>query len=184
MGDSPEDEQLVAHRWAWLASDPEWLRLFRTEMTHILVSCLEVALPEEKYNPLCAEVLEAIPDALCEDGGSLTRLKARARLHRSSGSDGCAAKCAPIEPPAPPPPWWWVVGSLFFPHACTGFPMVSICAPYVFLMLLNGFVSSSYAFFAFSCICYAPKISQGEHQGPYAFLSFSYVFFAFLRCMR
>ena len=103
MGDSPEDEQLVAHRWAWLASDPEWLRLFRTEMTHILVSCLEVALPEEKYNPLCAEVLEAIPDALCEDGGSLTRLKARARLHRSSGPDGCAAKCAPIEPPAPHP---------------------------------------------------------------------------------
>ena len=104
MGDSPEDERLVAHRWEWLASDPEWLRLFRTDMTHKLAGCLETALPEEKYTPLCAEVLEAIPNALLLDGGSLSRLKARARLHRSSGRDGCAAKYAQyalIDPPAP-----------------------------------------------------------------------------------
>ena len=94
MGDSQEDEQLVAHRWAWLASDPEWTRLFETAFVRKIAGCLEVALPEDKYTPLCAEVQQGIQDALRLDGENFVQLKAHARLHRSSGRTGCDAKCA------------------------------------------------------------------------------------------
>ena len=94
MGDTPEAERLVAHRWAWLASDPDWKRLFETAMTHKLADCLEAGLPEEKYIPLCAEVLECIPSSLWLDGENFDRLKARALEHRFSGRTGCDDKCA------------------------------------------------------------------------------------------
>ena len=93
MGDTEEAERLVAHRWAWLARDPDWKRLFETAMTDKLADCLEAGLPAvDKYVPLCEEVMEGTHRALWLDGGNFDRLKARALQHRASGRDGCPQK--------------------------------------------------------------------------------------------
>ena len=80
-------------------SDPDWKGLFETAFARKLAGCLERALPEKKYAPFCAEVLQGIR----LDGENFDRLKARALLHRSSDRAGCDAKCASIPPAAPTP---------------------------------------------------------------------------------